>query len=116
MYLRGRLSRRDGEAVRRPVRVSDARLYSRYGEVVAALERSGVGREAHETPEEYARRAARALGEPRISRLGEIYIYARFRDTVPANLVEEFDRIEPGVLAALERRATEMNGTKAPAR
>lgn len=115
VYLKGRLSRRGAE-VRPPVRVSDARLYSRYGEVVAALGRSGVERDARETPEEYARRAAEALGEPRVARLGEIYIYARFRDTVPATLVEEFDRTEPGVLAVLERRAARMNDRKAPVR
>ena len=38
-----------------------------------------------------------------MERLGEIYLYARFRDAVPAALVEEFDLLEPRVLAAIER-------------
>jgi hypothetical protein len=38
-----------------------------------------------------------------MNRLGEIYLYARFRDAVPATLVEEFDRLEPQTLAAIER-------------
>ncbi len=37
-----------------------------------------------------------------MARLGEIYLYARFRDAVPATLVEEFDRLEPEVLSAIE--------------
>jgi hypothetical protein len=43
------------------------------------------------------------VGEPALVRLGEIYLYARFRDAVPATLVEEFDRLEPEVLTAVER-------------
>ena len=86
----------------RSIKVSDARLYSRYGKITAALERAGFIREEHETPEEYARRAAEALEEPAMMRLGEIYLYARFRDAVPAALVEEFDRLEPEVLSAIE--------------
>nr|MBA3490762.1 hypothetical protein [Rubrobacteraceae bacterium] len=35
--------------------------------------------------------------------LGEIYLYARFRDAVPSTLVEEFNRLEPRALAAIER-------------
>jgi len=38
-----------------------------------------------------------------MNRLGEIYLYARFRNAVPATLVEEFDRLEPQTLAAIER-------------
>jgi hypothetical protein len=38
-----------------------------------------------------------------MARLGEIYLYARFRDAVPAALVKEFDQLEPTVLAATER-------------
>ena len=38
-----------------------------------------------------------------MARLGEIYLYARFRDAVPATLVEEFDRLEPEVLSTIER-------------
>jgi hypothetical protein len=38
-----------------------------------------------------------------MARLGEIYLYARFRDAVPATLVEEFDRLEPQTFAAIER-------------
>jgi hypothetical protein len=34
-------------------------------------------------------------------RLGEIYLHARFRDAVPATLVEEFDRLEPKVISAI---------------
>jgi transglutaminase-like putative cysteine protease len=87
---------------KRSVKVSDARLYSRYGTISAAFEEAGVVREGHETPEEYARRAAEASGEPGVARLGEIYLYARFRDAVPAELVEEFDCLEPGALKAAE--------------
>ena len=32
-----------------------------------------------------------------------IYLYARFRDAVPAALVEEFDRLEPEALSAISR-------------
>jgi hypothetical protein len=67
------------------------------------LEEAGFAKDPQETPEEYARRAAEQLGEPQMARLGEIYLYARFRDAVPAALVEEFDRLEPAVLAAAER-------------
>ena len=87
----------------RPIKVSDARLYSRYNKVTDALEETGIVREPHETPEQYARRAAHTLNEPGMARLGEIYLYARFRDAVPATLVEEFDRLEPQALAAIER-------------
>jgi hypothetical protein len=87
----------------RPIKVSDARLYSRYKKVTNALEGIGIVRESQEPPEQYARRAARTLDEPGINRLGEIYLYARFRDAVPATLVEEFDRLEPQTLAAIER-------------
>jgi hypothetical protein len=38
-----------------------------------------------------------------MNQLGEIYLYARFRDAVPATLVEEFDRLEPQTLAVIER-------------
>ena len=38
-----------------------------------------------------------------MNRLGEIYLYARFRNAVPSTLVEEFDRLEPQTLAAIER-------------
>jgi len=87
----------------RPIKVSDARLYSRYKKVTGALEEIGIVREPQETPEQYARRAARTLDEPGMARLGEIYLYARFRDAVPATLVEEFDRLEPQTLAAIGR-------------
>ena len=43
--------------------------------------------------------------EPPDGPAGEIYLYARFRDAVPAALVEEFDRLEPAVLAATQRDA-----------
>ena len=95
--------RRRKPSVQRSVKVSDARLYSRYRAVTTGLDRAGVAREPQETPEEYARRAAERLGEPGMARLGEIYLYARFRDAVPAALVEEFDALEPEVLAAVER-------------
>ncbi|WP_166395546.1 transglutaminase TgpA family protein [Rubrobacter marinus] len=90
-------------APRRSVKVSDARLYSRYGAISAAFEEAGIVREGHETPEEYARRAAEASGEPGVARLGEIYLHARFRNAVPAELVEEFDRLEPTALKAAEK-------------
>src|SRR5215204_3158510 len=87
----------------RPIKVSDARLYSRYKKITTAIEEMGIVRESQETPEQYTRRAARALDEPGINRLGEIYLYARFRNAVPSTLVEEFDRLEPQTLAAIER-------------
>ncbi|HEX2740301.1 MAG TPA: transglutaminase domain-containing protein, partial [Rubrobacter sp.] len=87
----------------RPIKVSDARLYSRYKAITTALEEAGIAREPQETPEQYARRAAESLAEPRIERLGEIYLHARFRDAVPATLVEEFDNLEPGTHAAIQR-------------
>src|SRR5215203_237291 len=83
--------------------VADARLFGRYKMVTNALEGNGIVRETQETPEQYARRAARTLDNPAINRLGEIYLYARFRNAVPATLVEEFDRLEPQTLAAIER-------------
>ena len=89
--------------IQRSVKVSDARLYSRYKALVAAYEESGVVRDEHETPEEYARRAAEELGEPGVARLGEIYLYARFRNAVPAELVQEFGTLEPAALRAAER-------------
>jgi Domain of unknown function (DUF4129) len=88
---------------RRPVKVSDARLYSRCREITTTLEGAGVVQKSQETPEEYARRASEALGEPGIARLGEIYLHARFRDAVPAELTEEFDRLEPEAFAPVER-------------
>jgi hypothetical protein len=104
VYARRYLGRqRRKPSVQRSVKVSDARLYSRYRAVSTGLEGLGVAREPQETPEEYARRAAEWLGEPGMARLGEIYLYARFRDAVPAELVEEFDYLEPEVLAVVER-------------
>ena len=94
--------RRRKPAVQRSVKVSDARLYSRYGAITSALEEAGIVREPGETPEEFARRAAHEAGEPAVARLGEIYLYARFRDAVPATLVEEFDRLEPEAFGAIE--------------
>ncbi len=102
VYTRKHLTRRKPPQ-RRRVRVSDARLYSRYGAITRALEGAGIVREPQETPEEYARRAAERLDAPGMARLGEIYLYARFRDAVPAALVEEFDRLEPEALSAIER-------------
>jgi protein-glutamine gamma-glutamyltransferase len=85
------------------VKVSDARLYSRYKTITSAFEEAGVVREEHETPEEYARRTAEELEEPSVARLGEIYLYARFRNAVPPEMVEEFDRLEPETFQAIER-------------
>ena len=103
-YTRKFVAYRSRETVMvRPIKVSDARLYSRYKKVTNALEEIGIVREVQETPEQYARRAARTLDKPAMARLGEIYLYARFRDAVPATLVEEFDRLEPQTLAAIER-------------
>jgi hypothetical protein len=103
-YTRKFVAHRNRKTVMvRPIKVSDARLYSRYKKVTNALEDIGIVRESQETPEQYARRAARTLDEPGINRLGEIYLYARFRDAVPATLVEEFDRLEPQALAVIER-------------
>jgi hypothetical protein len=67
------------------------------------LEEAGIVRETGETPEEFARRAAEEVGESAVGRLGEIYLYARFRDAVPATLVEEFDRLEPEAFMAIDR-------------
>ena len=92
---------------KRSVKVSDARLYSRYGAISAAFAEAGLAREGHETPEEFARRAAEASGEPGVARLGEIYLYARFRNAVPAELIEEFDRLEPIALEAAEKLSSE---------
>ena len=86
----------------RPIKVSDARLYSRYKSITTAIEEAGIPRAPQETPDQYARRAAQELNEPAIGRLGEIYLYARFRDAVPAALVEEFDRLEPQALTTIE--------------
>jgi len=102
-YVRKLRVRRRGPQAVRPIKVSDARLYSRYRRLTAALEEAGIARGPQETPEQYARRAAKSLDEPGMERLGEIYLYARFRDAVPATLVEEFDRLEPQTLAAVER-------------
>lgn len=88
---------------KRSVKVSDARLYSRYRALTSAFEEAGIVREEHETPEEYARRAAEELDEPGVARLGEIYLYARFRNAVPAEMVEEFDDLEPEALAAIKK-------------
>jgi hypothetical protein len=104
VYTRRHLGRRRRKpSVQRSVKVSDARLYSRYRAITTDLYGVGITREPQETPEEYARRAAERLGEPGMARLGEIYLYARFRDAVPAALVEEFDHLEPTVFKAVER-------------
>ncbi len=87
----------------RSVKVSDARLYSRYGAISTAFDKAGVTREEHETPEEWSRRAAEASSEPAVARLGEIYLYARFRNAVPVELVEEFASLEPAALKAAEQ-------------
>ncbi len=106
IYLRRRLDyRRLQSAPQRSVRVSDARLYGRYKTLTTALEKAGLERRWHETPEEYSRRAAETTDEPAVERLGEIYLYARFRDAVPASLVDEFDDLEPEGLAAARRLA-----------
>jgi hypothetical protein len=102
-YARKLLARRSKAPLLGSVRVSDARLYGRYRTMMEALERVGIAREPQEAPEQYARRAARRLDEPGMERLGEIYLYPRFRDAVPCALAEEFDVLEPRVLAAIER-------------
>jgi hypothetical protein len=103
-YIRKFIAYRSHETlVVRPIKVSDARLYSRYNKITTALEEIGIVREPQEPPEQYARRAAHELHEPGMNRLGEIYLYARFRNAVPSTLVEEFDRLEPQTLAAIKR-------------
>ncbi|HJQ30309.1 MAG TPA: DUF3488 and transglutaminase-like domain-containing protein [Rubrobacter sp.] len=103
-YARKLLARRRRKPlVGHLIKVSDARLYSRYRMITNALEETGIARETQETPEQYARRVARTLDEPVMERLGEIYLYARFRDAVPAALAGEFDLLEPRALAAIER-------------
>jgi protein-glutamine gamma-glutamyltransferase len=103
-YALRSLARRKGRQVAQPpVKVSDAGLYERYREISRGLEAAGVVRASAETPEEYARRAAAWLEEPAMTRLGEIYLRARFRDAVPAAMVEEFDRLEPTVRLAIAR-------------
>jgi hypothetical protein len=95
--------KRRKSTMHRSIKVSDAKIYSRYRTVISAFEGSGIVRDEHETPEEYARRLALVTDEPQIARFGEIYLYARFRDSVPATLVEEFDRLEPAALTAAQR-------------
>src|SRR5215204_3667450 len=107
-YIR---SRRRPPSVR-PIKVSDARLYSRYKKITTALEEIEITRAPQETPEQYARRAAHELDEPAMNRLGEIYLYARFRNAVPSTLVEEFDRLEPQTLATIERLQEEQTVTR----
>jgi hypothetical protein len=103
-YTRKFVAHRNRESVVvRPIKVSDARLYSRYNKLTDALEEIRIVRRPQETPEQYARRAARYLNEPGMARLGEIYLYARFRNAVPSTLVQEFDRLEPQAFAAIER-------------
>ncbi len=101
-YLRRYMIHRRKTSRQKFVKVSDARLYARYREATAAFEKAGIVRRPHETPEEYARRAAEELGSPEVERMGAIYLYARFRDAVPGEMVEEFGRLEPEVLAAAE--------------
>jgi Domain of unknown function (DUF4129) len=104
IYTRKFVARRNRKSVVvRPIKVSDARLYSRYNKLTDALEEIRIVRRPQETPEQYARRAARYLNEPGMARLGEIYLYARFRNAVPSTLVQEFDRLEPQAFAAIER-------------
>src|SRR5215207_2904784 len=107
-YIR---SRRQPPSVR-PIKVSDARLYSRYKRITTSLEEIEITRAPQETPEQYARRAAETLDEQAIARLGEIYLYARFRDAVPSTLVEEFDRLEPRALAAMAQRRHQATGVR----
>jgi len=73
-------------------KVLDTRLYSRYKGFIAAYGEAGVVRDEHETPEEYARKAAEELGEPRVARLGDIYLYARFRNAIPAERLKDASR------------------------
>ena len=105
-YSRRRLVQRRKPVAERSVKVSDAQIYDRYAGITSALEEAGIVREWHETPEEYARRYADELGDPELAQLGEIYLYTRFRDAMPLELVEEFDRLEPGILEAIERIKT----------
>ncbi len=111
VHARRHLARRRRKpSTHRSIKVSDARLYSRYRAITVALEGAGIVREQQETPEEYARKAAERLGEPGMARLGEIYLNARFRDAVPATLVEEFDRLEPEALSAIEQLKETVSG------
>jgi transglutaminase-like putative cysteine protease len=111
VHARRHLARRRRKpSMQRSIKVSDARLYSRYRAITGALEEAGIVREPQETPEEYARRTAERLGEPALARLGEIYLHARFRDAVPATLVEEFDRLEPEVFSAIEQLKETVRG------
>ena len=104
-YARKLLARRRGErsAGGCSVNVSDVRLYGRYQTIADALEGVGIVRESQKTPEQCARGAAHGMDEPGMERLGEIYPYARFRDAGQASLAQEFDVLEPRVLAAIER-------------
>ncbi len=103
-YSRKHLTnRRKVSPDQRSIKISDARIYSRYREITDALEEAGIPRGPHETPEEYARRYADELGSPELARLGEIYLYARFRDAVSMDLAKEFDNLEPRLLEAIER-------------
>lgn len=73
----------------------------RYRGITAAFERVGIVRRPHKTPEEYARRAEEELESLAVERVGAIYLYARFRDAMPEEMVEEFGRLEPEVMAAV---------------
>ena len=111
VHARKHLARRRRKpSMQRSIKVSDARLYSRYRAITGALEEAGIARYPQETPEEYARRASQRLGEPGMARLGEIYLHARFRDAVAATLVEEFDRLEPEALSAIEQLKETVSG------
>ena len=48
----------------RPIKVSDARLYSRYNKITTALEEIGIVREPQEPPEQYARRRHTSCTNP----------------------------------------------------
>jgi hypothetical protein len=104
VYARRYLSRRRHRpSMQHSVKVSDARLYSGYQAITTTSEGVNIVRELQETSEEYARRMAERLAELGMARLGETYLHARFRDAVPASLVEELDRLEPEVLSAIEQ-------------
>lgn len=53
--------RRKAPEPQHPIKVSDTRIYSRYGKIGGGLEEVDIVRDPHETPEEYARLEPRLL-------------------------------------------------------
>ena len=87
----------------RPIKVSDARLYSRYKKITTALEEIGIVREPPGNPRTVRPQGRRTLDEPAMSPAGRDLPLRPLPRRRPGTLVEEFDRLEPQALAAIER-------------